>query len=116
MTDGDLARARRTLGRMSTDVDQRMVEEFAAGTDVPTIAARYAVPEAYVDRVIEDAQGSKPSRWQIWSLNSWGNRLLYSFLAGLVVQMATGISALSRTVVVVVFVLITAIVIVGRRR
>jgi hypothetical protein len=34
--------------------DQRMVEEFVAGADVPDIAARYAVPEAYVDRLVEE--------------------------------------------------------------
>jgi hypothetical protein len=49
-----------------------MVEEFIAGRDVPEIAERYDVPEAYVDRVIEDAQAAKPKRWD-FSLYRWPN-------------------------------------------
>ena len=62
IADSDLVRAGRTIAAMTTSTDQRMVEEFMAGTDVPTIAARYAVPEEYVDRVIEQASYTKPKR------------------------------------------------------
>jgi len=54
-------------------------------------------------------------RWD-WSLNNWGNRLLYSVLAGLVVNISTGIYALGTVIAVVLFVLTTAIVEVVRRR
>jgi hypothetical protein len=75
MTDGDLMRAGRTVTGMSASTsDQRMVEEFLAGADVADIAARYAVPEAYVDRVIEETHLDKPRR--SWSLTLRGNRIV----------------------------------------
>jgi hypothetical protein len=101
--------AGRTIAAMTASSDQRMVEEFVAGADVPDIAARYAVPEAYVDRLVEEASYTKPKR-RDWSVNNWGNRLAYSVLAGMVVNLATGIYALGTTVAVVLFVLTTAIV------
>lgn len=91
-----------------------MAAEFADGRDVPEIAARYDVPEAYVDRIIEQATLRKPKRWS-WSWNSWGNRLLYSVLAGLVVNLVTGIYALGTVTAVVLFVLTSAVVAVRRR-
>jgi hypothetical protein len=113
MTDGDLVHASRTVTAMSASADQRMVEEFVAGTDVPTIAARYAVPEEYVDRVVEEATYTKPKRWD-WSLNRWGNRAAYSIAAGFVVNLATGVYALGTVVAVVLFVLTTAVVVTRR--
>ena len=99
---------------MTVDSDQRMVEEFIAGRDVPEIAKRYNVPEAYVDRVIEDAQAAKPKRWD-FSLYRWPNRLFYSLLAGWIINISAGINTLGTVVAVVLFVLTTAIVTVRRR-
>lgn len=59
---------------MSSGNDQRMVEEFIGGREVPDIAARYNVPEAYVDRVIEQTNLSKPPK-RSWSLALKGNRI-----------------------------------------
>jgi hypothetical protein len=114
MTDGDLVRAGRTVTAMTASTDQRMVEEFVAGADVPDIAARYAVPEAYVDRLVEEASYTTPKR-RDWSINNWGNRLVYSLLAGMVVNLSTGIYALGTTIAVVLFVLTSAIVATRRR-
>lgn len=87
-----------------------MVEEFVAGADVPDIAARYAVPEAYVDRLVEDATSAPAKRWD-WSLERWGNRLAYSILAGFAVNLTTGTNAFGTVIAVVLFVLTTAIVV-----
>lgn len=97
---------------MTTSTDQRMVEEFMAGTDVPTIAARYAVPEEYVDRVIEQASYAKPKRWD-WSLDRWPNRLSYSLLAALMINAITH-TGLGWVIGIVLFVLTSAII--GARR
>lgn len=96
-----------------TDIDGRIVGEFVAGADVPDIAQRYAVPEAYVDRVIEETSLTK--RKHGWSFNSLGNRVVYSVLAGLVVNLATGIYLLGTVITVVLFVLTSAIVGIRRR-
>lgn len=110
MTDSDLVHAARTLAVMTqTEMNARIVNEFVGGTDVPDIAARYAVPEAYVDRVIEETSLAKPKR-RDWSWNNWGNRLAYSILAGLAVNVVTGIYALGTTVTIILFVVTTAIV------
>lgn len=101
--------AGRTLTAMSAVTDQRMVEEFVAGREVPDIAARYNVTEAYVDRVVEETSYAKPKR-RDWSPTNWGNRLAYSILAGMAVNLATGIYALGTVIAVVLFVLTTAIV------
>lgn len=101
---------------MSSGTDQRMVEEFVAGREVPDIAARYNVTEAYVDRVVEETHLDKPAKRWNWSWTNWGNRLVYCVLAGLVVNLATGIYALGTIITVVLFVLTSAIVFVGRRR
>lgn len=53
-------------------------------------------------------------RWD-WSLNNWGNRLIYSVLAGIVVDLGTGIRALGWVVAVVLFVLTSAVVLTLRR-
>lgn len=105
--------AGRTLLGME-DRDARIVEEFVAGAEVQDIAARYAVPEAYVDRVIEQTSLTKPKRHD-WSLNNWGNRLAYCLLAGMVVNLTTHLYALGIVVVVVLFVLTTAIAATRRR-
>lgn len=115
MTDGELVHAGRTVTAMSPDADQRMVEEFIAGAEVPDIAARYAVPEAYVDRIIEQTTLSKPKRFD-WSLNPVGNRIMYSVAAALAINLMTGWSAIGWVIGVVLFVLISAIVSTGRQR
>ena len=78
MTDGDLVRAGRTMPGMTASTDQRMVEEFMAGADVAAIAARYAVPEEYVDRVIEETHLNKRPK-RSWSLALAGNRFALAF-------------------------------------
>lgn len=50
-----------------------------------------------------------------WSLNAWGARLLYSLIAGTVVNLIAGSQALGAVVAVVLFVLTTAIVAAVRR-
>lgn len=106
-------RARRTLVGVS-DTDARMIEEFLGGTEVPEIAARYGVHEAYVDRVIEQTSRAEPKRWS-WSIQNWGNRVLYSLLAGFAINLLTGLYAAGAAVAVVLFVLMTTIVVAGRR-
>lgn len=63
---------------------------------------------------IEGARAARPKR--SWSLDHWGMRLFYSVIAGAVVNWTTGAYALGTVVAVVLFVLTTAIVTVGRRR
>ncbi len=87
-----------------------MVEEFIAGAEVPDIAARYAVPEAYVDRIIEETRLDKPRRRWNWSLSNWGNRLVACLLAGGAINLATGTQTLGTIAAVVLFLLTSAIV------
>jgi hypothetical protein len=65
---------------------------------------------------IEEAESEKAGRHPWWSLERWGARLLYSLLAGTVINVATGINALGTVIAVVLFVLTTVIVEVSRRR
>lgn len=96
------------------DRDERIVEEFVAGAEVPTIAARYAVPEEYVDRLVEETSfTAKPKR--SWSMNNWGNRLFYSVAAGFFVNVTTHLYALGAIITVVLFILTTAIITAARR-
>lgn len=99
---------------MTQDIDERIVNEFAAGREVPEIAARYNVPEAYVDRVIEEIHADKPAKRWTWSWTNWGNRIVYCLLAGAVVNWTTGVYALGTVIAVVLFVLVTAILAVRR--
>lgn len=85
-----------------------MVSEFIEGREVPEIAARYGVAEAYVDRVIEQTDLRSKRRWD-WSLNNWGNRLLYCVLLALAISAATT-STIGWVTGAVVFVLASAIV------
>lgn len=78
-----------------------------------TIAAMSDV-DGRVEPVTYEDQ-PKPRRWD-FSLNRWPNRLVYSVLAGWVVNIATGINVLGTVIAVVLFVLTTAIIEVGRRR
>lgn len=103
---------RRTVSVM-TDRDARIAAEYAAGTEVPDIAARYAVPEAYVDRVIEEAVMTK-SPGRDWGMNPLGNRIMYSVVIALFINVATS-SALGWIVGVVLLALMSAIV-AGKRR
>jgi tetrahydromethanopterin S-methyltransferase subunit B len=57
---------------------------------------------------------AEPKRRFDWSLNNWPNRLVYSLIAGTVVNLAVGSRTLGTVVAVVLFVLTTAIV--GARR
>lgn len=100
-----------------TETEAMIVNEFVAGSEVPEIAARYAVSEDYIDRLIEQTHVDKPikvRRKHDWSWNNWGNRLVYCIAAGFVTNLATGISALGVIVAVVLFVLTSAIVAVRR--
>ena len=102
-----------------TETEARMINEFVAGDDVPTIAARYSVSEEYVDHLVDQTHLDKPIKVRRpfdWSWNPWGNRLAYSLVAGLVVNVSTGIYALGTVVAVMLFVLTTVIVTVSRRR
>jgi hypothetical protein len=68
-----------------------MVDEFLAGAQVPTIAERYAVSEAYVDRVIEETSLSKPQRRRFTSSGrARGNRIVYSLVVGWLTWLAAG--------------------------
>lgn len=67
-------------------------------------------PEAY-----EDEGQPKQKRWD-FSWNRWGNRLAYSLIAGIVINVTTGIYFLGTVITVVLFVLTSAIVEVVRRR
>lgn len=66
---------------------------------------------------IEEVESERPARrgWDL-SLNRWPNRLFYSFIAGWVINISTGINAIGTTVAVVLFVLTTAIVLAVRHR
>jgi hypothetical protein len=55
-----------------------------------------------------DVDTAKPKR--SWSLNYWGNRLVFCIFAGFVVNVSTGTNALGTVIAVVLFVLTTAIV------
>lgn len=101
-----------------TETDARIVNEFVAGSDVPTIAAHHAVSEEYVDHLIDQTHLDKKivvKAKRDWSLNQWANRLMYSILAGIVINLTTGIYVLGTVVAVVLFVLTTAIVTARRR-
>jgi hypothetical protein len=107
---------RTVTGMTASATDQRMVEDWNAGLEIPDIAARYAVPPAYVDRVLDDARaaaGKKPKR--DWSWNQWPNRAGYSFLTGFAVNLLLGTTALGTFVMVLLFVGTTAIVSMRRR-
>ncbi|WP_106316838.1 hypothetical protein [Actinoplanes italicus] len=97
------------------DRDEQMVSEFIAGREVPEIAARYGVAEAYVDRVIEQASLKPARRSRDWSLNPLGNRLLYSVLIALVVNLATD-TWFGWVVGAALLMLTSAIVTAGRNR
>lgn len=97
-----------------TELDERIVGEFVAGDEVPAIAARYNVTEAYVDRVVEETSLTKPKK-RDWSWNNWGNRLLYSVLAAMAMSYLIGSPAIGWTLGVALFALTTAIV-AGRKR
>lgn len=101
-----------------TETEARIVNEFIGGADVPTIAARYAVSEDYVDELIDHTHVDKPIKVRRrfdWSFNPWGNRLFYSLVAGTVVNLALHTYALGCVIAVVLFVLTTAIVTAARR-
>ena len=63
----------------------------------------------------EQAGEAEPKRRFDWSWNPWPNRLVYSLLAGTVVNLAAGSRTLGTVVAVVLFALTSAIVGVLRR-
>ena len=89
---------------MTASADQRMVEDWNAGLEIPDIAARHDVPSAYVDRVLDDARAAaaKARRWD-FSWNRWPTRLVYSIAAGAVVNFAFGATELGTAVALSVF-------------
>lgn len=99
-----------------TDINARIVDEFVAGRDVPDIAARYGVPEQYVDRIIEETSLSKPAKRQRdWSWNNWGNRIAYSVLAALALSLLLGSPAIGWALGLLLFIVTSAIVSVRRQ-
>ena len=96
-----------------TETEARIINEFVAGEDVPTLAARYRVSEEYVDHLVDQTHLDKPitvRRKFDWSWNPWGNRLVYCVLAGILVGLVLGSSAIGTVIAVVLFVLTSAIV------
>ena len=67
------------------------------------------------DQGRQDEDTAEPRRRFDGSLNPWPNRLVYSLLAGTVVNLAVGSRTLGTVIAVVLFVLTTAIVTAGRR-
>jgi len=96
-----------------TETEARIINEFVAGDDVSTIAARYSVSEEYVDHLVEQTHLDKPIKVRRkfdWSWNPWGNRLVYCVLAGILVSITTSSNIIGTVVTVVLFVLTSAIV------
>jgi len=97
-----------------TETEARIINEFVAGDDVPTIAARYSVSEEYVDHLVGQTHLDKPIKVRRrrfdWSWNPWGNRLVYCVLAGILVSITTSSNIIGTVVTVVLFVLTSAIV------
>lgn len=92
-----------------TDVNTRIVDEFVSGREVPDIAARYNVPEEYVDRVIEETSLSKPAKRWDGSWRNWGNRIAYSVLAAIALSLLLGSPAIGWTIGLVLFVVTSAV-------
>jgi hypothetical protein len=82
-------------------------------TDIDLVRAGRTL--AGMDAIEEETEHEKPRRWD-FSWNRWSNRVIYSLIAGTVINVATGINALGAVVTVVLFVLTSVIVEVGRRR
>lgn len=96
---------------MNASAEERMVEEWNLGLEVPEIAERYAVTPAYVDRVLDDARAAatKKRGWN-WSWSSLGNRIVYSLLAGVAINLTTGIYAFGTAVAICLFAVSSVIV------
>lgn len=73
---------------MSADKDALIATEYAEGVEVKDIAARYAVTEAYVERVVEVATTARPARRL--GLGSVGNRVLIAVAAAWLTWFALG--------------------------
>lgn len=58
---------------------------------------------------------ARPKRGFTWSVTALGNRFTYSFVVAILVNVAFGNEALSLAVGLVVFLVLSAIVSVGRR-
>lgn len=101
-----------------TDRDARIRAEYASGREVPDIAARYDVPVAYVDRVIEDAVTPPPQpAVSRWSLSNQGNRVFLALLIGWLAWMATGrITVWTLVVIALIAYAVTSAVVSLRRR
>lgn len=59
---------------------------------------------------------ARPKRRFTWSIGMLGNRFAYSFVVAILINIAFGNEAFSLAVGLVVFLILTAIVAVGRRR
>jgi hypothetical protein len=102
-----------------TETEARMINEFVAGADVPTIAARYSVSEDYVDHLVDQTHLDKPIKVRrrfTWSINVLGNRAAYSFFVAILINIAFRNEAFSLAVGLIVFLILTAIVSVVRRQ
>ncbi|WP_145830908.1 hypothetical protein [Actinoplanes teichomyceticus] len=100
-----------------SDRDAQMASEYAAGREIPEIAARYDVPVAYVKRVIEEAAAAplQPVRSR-WSLGYQGNRALLALVLGWLAWRASGALTVWTFVLVAVVVYTAISVVIGLRR
>ncbi|GIF08658.1 hypothetical protein Asi03nite_61960 [Actinoplanes siamensis] len=93
-----------------------MASEYAAGREIPEIAARYDVREEYVQRVIEDATAPQPVTSR-WSLSNQGNRILIAVLLGWIAWLISGrLTIWTLVVVAIAAYVVTTLVVSVRRR
>jgi hypothetical protein len=72
-----------------TQIDERIVTDFMAGTPVPEIATRHGVSEDFVDGVIGQATFDEGPAVSRWSLSYTGNRVLLAVALGLLAFVTT---------------------------
>jgi hypothetical protein len=113
MTDGGTGQVGRTVTAV-TEQDQRIAAEFADGREMDDIAARYNVPVAYVERVIEDATMAGPEPRQSMLQNQWIRALAAAGIA-LLSWLIWPVPGTPLLIFVAAYVLLTTIIVAGRR-